>query len=297
MNVALLILPDFLLIALGVLLRRMRGLDGSFWSGIERLVYFVLFPALLFRSLATAALALSDAAALIGVGVAFTLSGMALSALAKPLFRLPTDTFAACFQCGFRFNTYVAFAVASRLAGQRGLALISLLVGVLVPLVNVAAVGMLARGHGGRIVLEIARNPLVLACAAGIAWNVAGAPVPALAGRVLELLASAALPLGLLAVGAGLRLSHVTLPPAAVVWWNGVKLVALPALAWLFAHYAGLSPLESQIAVLMAAVPTATSAYILAMQMNGTGAPVALLITSGTLLAALTLPMWLAFVS
>jgi malonate transporter and related proteins len=297
MSVALLILPDFLLIALGALLRRMRGLDGSFWSGVERLVYFVLFPALLFRSLATAALALSDAAALIGVGVAFTLSGMALSALAHPLFRLPTDTFAACFQCGFRFNTYVAFAVASRLAGQRGLALISLLVGVLVPLVNVAAVGMLARGRGRRIALEIARNPLVLACAAGIAWNVAGAPIPALAGRVLELLASAALPLGLLAVGAGLRLSHVTLPPAAVVWWNGVKLVALPALAWLFAQYAGLSPLELQVAVLMAAVPTATSAYILAMQMNGTGAPVALLITSGTLLAALTLPMWLSFVS
>jgi malonate transporter len=296
MHVVLLILPDFLLIALGALLRRVRGLDAPFWSGIERLVYFVLFPALLFRSLANAPLALSDAAALIGVGVAFTIAGMLLSALAAPLFRLPHDAFAACFQCAFRFNTYVALAVAGRLAGDRGLALISLLIGVLVPLVNVAAVGMLARGRGGRILLEVARNPLVVACAAGIAWNAAGLTVPVLAARVLELLASAALPLGLLAVGAGLRISRGTVPVAAVGWWSAVKLVALPALAWLLARHAGLPAVETRVAVLMAAVPTATSAYILAMQMNGVGAPVALLITTQTLLAAITLPIWLALV-
>ncbi len=294
MHVVLLILPDFLLIAFGALLRRMRGLDAAFWSGVERLVYFVLFPALLFRSLSTAPLAISDAAGLIGVGVAFTVGGMLLSALAQPLFRLRSETFAACFQCGFRFNTYVAFALASRIAGERGLALISLLVGVLVPLVNVAAVGMLARGRGGRILVEVARNPLVVACAAGIAWNVAALPMPAVPGRVLELLASGALPLGLLAVGAGLRLSRTTLPAPAVGWWSGVKLVALPALAFVFGRYAGLPTVEARIAILMAAVPTATSAYILAMQMNGEGAPVALLITSGTLLAAITLPLWLS---
>lgn len=297
MSVALLILPDFLLIGLGALLRRFPALDASLWVGIERLVYFVLFPALLFRSLATAPLQLQDAAALLGVGVAFTLCGVALSALAQPVLRLPANVFAACFQCGFRFNTYVAFALASRLAGDTGLALISLLVGVLVPIVNVAAVGMLARGRGGRPVVEIARNPLVIACTAGIAFNLAVLPIPPLAGRVLELLASAALPLGLLAVGAGLRLESGTLRPAAVLWWNGLKLLVLPALAFAFARMAMLSPLETRIAVLMAAVPTATSAYILAVQMNGTGAPVALLITSGTLLATLTLPLWLAGVS
>jgi len=296
MPVVLLILPDFLLIALGAALRRVRGLEAPFWSGVERLVYFVLFPALLFRSLAHAPLALAEAAPLIGVGVGFTLAGMLLSAAAAPLFRLPHDTFAACFQCAFRFNTYVALAVASRVAGERGLALISLLIGVLVPLVNLAAVGMLARGHGARIVLAIARNPLVLACIAGIGWNLSGAAVPAVPARVLELLASAALPLGLLAVGAGLRVTSGVLPPLALAWWAGVKLVALPALALAFAGLAGLPPAETRIAVLMAAVPTATSAYILAMQMNGTGAPVALLITLQTLAAALSLPLWLAWV-
>lgn len=297
MSVALLLLPDFVLIAGGALLRRIRGYDATLWTGIERLVYFILFPALLFRSLATSPSAMGDAGRIIAVGLAFSIAGMLLSLAARPLLRLPQPVFAACFQCAFRFNTYVALAVASRLAGERGLALISLLVGVLVPVVNLAAVGMLARGRASRIALELARNPLVVACAAGIAWKHLGWPLPALAGRVLELLAAAALPLGLLAVGAGLTLTRPTLPLPALAWWHGVKLVALPAIAFALAPLVGLSPVERQIAVVMAAVPTATSAYVLAAQMNGHGAPVALLISTGTLLAALTLPLWIALVS
>ncbi len=297
MGVALLLLPDFLLIVGGALLKRVRGFDTGFWSGVERLVYFLLFPALLFRSLATSPLAAADAARLVAVGLGFTFGGMLLSALAQPLFRLPSATFAACFQCGFRFNTYVAFAAASRVGGEAGLAAMSVLVGVLVPVVNVGAVGMLARGRQGRIVVELARNPLVLACVAGIAWKLAGWTLPEVAGRVLQHLASAALPLGLLAVGAGLRLARATLPLPALAWWNAVKLVALPAIALALSHALGLSVPERQVAVMMAAVPTATSAYILAMQMNGVGAPVALLISSGTLLASVTLPLWISLVA
>lgn len=297
MGVALLLLPDFLLIAGGALLRRLPGFAEPFWSGLERLVYFVLFPALLFRSLATTPLALHDAATLVAVGLVFTIAAMALSALAQPLFRLPHDTFAACFQCGFRFNTYVVLAVASSLGGTHGIALASLLVGVLVPTVNLAAVAMLTHGRGRRIALELARNPLVLASLAGIVWNALRLPLPALPGRVLELLASAALPLGLLAVGAGLRFERGTLPLPALAWFHFVKLAAMPAMAFALARALALPPLETKIAVLMAAVPTAPTAYILAMQMNRTGAPVALIISTGTLIAALTLPLWLAFAS
>jgi len=261
---ALLLLPDFLLIALGAVLRRFPMFDAPFWRGLERFVYFVLFPALLFRALATSSLAPGDASRLVVVGVLFTVAGMALSALARPLLRLPQPTFAACFQCAFRFNTYIALAAASRLAGAEGVAAVSLLVGVLVPLVNVAAVAMLARGRGvGGVWLAIVRNPLVLACAAG----------------------------------AGLEFVRGTLPLRAIVWWNAIKLGALPAIAYTLAAPLGLSAFERQIAVLFAAVPTATSAYVLAMQMGGAGAPVALLISTGTLIAIVTVPLWLAFVA
>jgi len=261
---------------------------------VERLVYYVLFPALLFRSLATSPLALADAWRLIAVGVAFTLAGMALSALAAPLFRLPQATFAACFQCAFRFNTYVALAAAARVAGAAGVAAMSLLVGVLIPIVNVAAVAMLVRGGDARIMPALLRNPLVLASAAGIGWNALRLPVPALPARILELLAAAALPLGLLAVGAGLRMARGTLPWPALAWWQAIKLAILPAIAYALSAVLGLGTVERQVAVILAAVPTATSAYILAVQMNGVGAPVALLISTGTLIAVLTLPLWLA---
>jgi malonate transporter len=279
------------------MLRRLRSFDGNFWSGVERLVYFVLFPALLFRSLALSPSTLHDAGRLALVGVAFTLAGMLLSALAQPLFRLPRATFAACFQCGFRFNTYVALAAASRLGGAEGVALMSMLIGVLVPVVNVAAVAVLARERGARVASELARNPLVIACAGGIAWNLLRLPMPALPNRMLELLSSAALPLGLLAVGAGLRFERRALPWPALVWWTGIKLAALPAVALVLSRAMGLSLLEQQMAVVMAAVPTATSAYILAVQMKSPGPPVAMLISLGTLLAAVTLPLWIAAVT
>jgi hypothetical protein len=291
---AALLLPDFLLIALGVALARLQAFPTHFWSGVERLVYYVLFPALLFRSLAGSPLALGDAGPLVGVGIGFTLAGMALSALAIPLFRLPHATFASCFQCAFRFNTYVALAAANRVAGAAGVAAISLLVGVLVPLVNIAAVAMLVHGRDSRVVPALVRNPLVIACAIGIAWNATRVPIPALPSRILELLAAAALPLGLLAVGAGLRFTRGTLPLPALAWWQAIKLGVLPAIAYALANLAGLTATERQVAVIMAAVPTATSAYILAVQMNGAGAPVALLISTGTLLAAMTLPLWLS---
>jgi len=295
-SAALLLLPDFLLIAGGAVLRRVRGFDAGFWVGVERLVYYVLFPALLFRSLAAAPLAIGTAGPLIATGLIFTLAAMALSTLARPLFRLPHDVFAACFQCGFRFNTYIVLAVADRLGGGPGLALASLLVGVLVPTVNVAAVSMLAHGRGVSIGGELARNPLVLATAAGLAWNVVGLPLPALPARLLELLASAALPLGLLAVGAGLTFDRRALPLPALAWFHAVKLLAMPAIAFAAARALALSPLETQVAITQAAVPTATSAYILAARMNGRGAPVALIVSSGTLLAAITMPLWLGLI-
>ncbi|HQU49527.1 MAG TPA: AEC family transporter [Casimicrobiaceae bacterium] len=297
MNAALLVAPDFLLIALGALLARRFAYGPAFWEGVERLVYFVLFPALLFRSLATAPLAIDDAGGLALVAFTYTGGAMLLSALAKPLFRLPRETFAACFQCGFRFNTYLALAVAARFGGPEGVALASLVVGLMVPFVNLAAVAMLAQGRASRIALEVARNPLVIATVAGIAWNALALPLPAMPDRLLKLGADGALPLGLLAVGAALRFERDALPLPALAWFHAVKLAAAPAIAFGAARALGLPLLETQIALVHASVPTATSAYILASRMNGRGAPVALIISTGTLLAVVTMPLWLALVA
>ncbi len=296
MSVAVLLFPDFLLIAAGAWLRRWPALAPAFWSGLERLIYFVLFPALLFRSLAAAPLGASGAWTLAGVALAATLAGIALAAAAIPLFRLPQPTFAASFQCAFRFNTYVVLAVASRMGGSEALGLAALLVGVLVPVVNVAAVAALAHGRATHVGRELVRNPLLLACVAGLAANAIGLRAPEWIDSVIEALGHAALPLGLIAVGAALRLARGNLPYPALAWFHAIKLLAMPALAWALARYAALSPQQTAVAVLMTAVPTAPSAYILASQMHGDGRAAAWLISSGTLLAAVTLPLWLALV-
>jgi malonate transporter len=293
MSIALVLLPEFLLIAVGVLLARLRPFGRTFWAGTERLVYFVLFPALLFRSLANGAGAIGSALPFVATAVAFTLVGIALSLLGRFVLRLPQGDFAACFQCGFRFNTYLALAVAERLQGAQGLAAITLLVGVLVPVVNVAAVSMLAREGGTRVLPALARNPLVLACVGGLGCAALGWRLPDVADRVLASLGGSSLALGLLTVGAALRLEG-GLPVSAIAYWAGLKLIAVPACALAAGRAFGLPEPLLQVAVIMAAVPTAPSAYVLAEQMTGRGRPVAALVTAGTLLATVTLPLWLA---
>ena len=293
MSVVLLLLPDFLLIGTGFALRRWAHFATPFWAGTERLIYYLLFPALLFRSLTHLAPLDESWLRLAFVALGFTLAGMLLGMAGKRLLVMPERQFAACYQCGFRFNTYIAMAVAGRVEGEAGLAGISLLVGLLVPVVNVGAVAMLARSQGARIFAELLRNPLVLACLGAFLWRATGQSLPEPLPRLLDLLAAAALPLGLLTVGAGLVLRRDVLPMSALIYWNGLKLLVLPAIAFALAIFFDLPPSQTRLAVIMAAVPTASSAYVLAMRLGGQGAPVALLISSGTLLGMMTLPLWL----
>jgi predicted permease len=129
---------------------------------------------------------------------------------------------------------------------------------------------------------------------AGFAWNIAGLGLPGFADQTLALLGQTALPAGLLCVGAAMRLEKGTGPVGAHLWWLAVKMAALPAIAWGLALWAGFGTLERSILVLVAALPTATNAYILAVRMTGDGRAVATQVTLGTVLSMATLPAWMA---
>lgn len=295
MDTALGLLPDFLLILLGYALRRWLHLGDHFWTGLEKLVYFVLFPALLFNSLARADLAWSQAAPLLATGLMVMVAGMALGGLARFLFSISRPSFASQFQCAFRFNTYIGLAVAAALYGRDGLVAMGLLTGAMVLPANIAAVGMLARLSGASIGRELARNPLLLGTLVGLLWNVSELPVPGPVEHLFGRLADAAIALGLLAVGSALRLRG---RPGggyrAAAWFLAVKLLALPLMALGLAGWMGLSGTYFGVALAFAALPTASSAYILAQRMGGDGVSVAWLISAGTLAAMVTLPLWLA---
>jgi len=294
MHTALVILPNFALILVGAVLARGFAYGREFWAGLERLVYYVLFPALLFRSLATARIDPAAAGVLVAAAWAFTAAAFALSLAAGPVLRLDRKLLATGSQCGYRFNTYVGLAVAGTLFGRQGVALAALLLGAMIPLANLGAVAVLAR-HGERGFLgELARHPLVLSSVAGFAWNAAGLPLPAFADQTLALLGESSLPAGLLCVGAAMHIEPGGGQVAAHAWWLAVKLAAAPAIAWALARLLGLPGLEGRVLVLCAALPTATNAYILAVRMTGDGRAVATEITAGTLLSMATLPFWMS---
>ncbi|MDP1957691.1 MAG: AEC family transporter [Rhodocyclaceae bacterium] len=298
MNTALAILPDFALILLGYALRRWMMLGDHFWAGLEKLVYFVLFPALLFSAITKTPLSFA-AVPLIGVGATAMLGAMLLALLARPLFPLTPISFASQFQCAFRFNTYIGLAVAAKLHGAAGIAAMGLLAGGMVPLANLAAVWMLARHGEMSVWRELAKNPLLLATLAALAWNLAGLSLPAPAGQFLGRLGEAAIALGLLAVGAALRLRGTlgTTGRGAAAYFLGIKLLAMPLIVLAVAPHVGLVGIHFDIALVFAALPTASSAYILVQRMGGDGTRVAWLISASTLLGMLSLPLWLVLLT
>ena len=294
MNAALALLPDFLLILLGLGLRQALRLGDHFWQGVEKLVYFVLFPALLFNALAKASLSWSLAMPLIMSGAATMVAGLLLAAMARRFSALSPMAFASQIQCAFRFNSYIGFAVAAKLHGTAGLAAMGLLTGAMVPLANLAAVSLLAKHGGQGIWRELLKNPLVLATVAGLAWNGLGWNLPVPVGQLLGRLAEAAIALGLLSVGAALRLRGISRGYGTSIWFLLVKLLGLPLVTILLAPVLGLTGIYADIALAWAALPAASSAYILAQRMGGDGPGVAWLISASTLAAMVTLPLWLA---
>lgn len=294
MSAALLILPNFVLIVVGLALARGFDYGRDFWEGLEKLVYYVLFPALLFRSLAVAKLDFAQSAALVACACAFTLAGFALSLLARPIFRLDRQLHATGSQCGYRFNTYIGLAVAGSLFGTQGVALAALLLGVMIPLANFLAVAVLAAHSERSFLVELASHPLVISSLAGFAWNLAGLPLPGFADQTLSLLGQTALPAGLLSVGAAMKLERGQGPLGAHAWWLAVKLAAVPAMALALANGLGITGMERAVLMLCAALPTATNAYILAVRMTGDGRAVATQVTVGTILSMATIPAWMA---
>lgn len=289
---ATLLLPDFALILLGLVLRRVTPLSSEFWQGVEKLVYFILFPALLVHAILKTPIDPAATLPLVIGGWTVMAAGMLLGALPRPLFSVTPITYASVWQCSYRFNSYIALAVVSMLHGTEGIAAMGLVVGAGVPLANFASVWAIARHGEVGAFREILRNPLIWATLLGFALNLLGFAPPTALQLFLGRLADAAIALGLLAVGAALTLGQPPGMRALSIWLLLVKLIALPLCAMGIASVFGLNPFHTAILVLFAALPTASSAYILATRLGGDGQSVAWLISASTLLSMLTLPVW-----
>lgn len=295
-------LPDITLIALGLALNRTYFRDQANWLALEKLTYFVLFPALLFVTVSRTPLVAGQAAPALAAALGAVGLGMVLGYSARVALKPDPAQFASAVQCAFRFNSYVFLALSHRLAGDTGLALAALIIGVAVPPINIAAVWPLARNSGGSIMGELIRNPLLIATLAGLSVNLSGLVLPDLLSTSLQRLGAASLVLGLLSVGAGLRVGRsANQDPARqasarrlIIWMTAVKLAAMPLAALALARMLALEPLSAKVVLAYAALPTAPSAYILASRMGGDGALVAVIISVSLGGAVIAIPFWLA---
>lgn len=292
-NYAQLLFPDFSLIVCGYLVCRYTALNRTVWEQVETLVYFFLFPVLLFHSIVRSPLDLGATSTMISAGLLLGLGGIAL-AYSLPYLpwlgrHIDRRDHAASAQVAFRFNSFIALALAERLGGSEGLQLIAVLIGTCVPLFNVAAVWPMARHARRNFGTELLRNPLILATTAGLAANLLGFTMPVWIEPTVTRIGGASLALGLMAAGAGMQFGHLSNAKSLSVAVLSIKHLVLPLVALGLAQALGLAPVQATILLAFSALPTASSAYVLAARMGYNGGYVAGLVTLSTLLGMVSL--------
>jgi len=298
MDVLQTILPIFLLILTGFILRRTEFPSTGFWPQAERLTYYVLFPALLIDKLTSMH---AGQQPVLPMAATLAVALFAVSALLLAVrTRLQQDgpAFTSIFQGAIRPNTYIGLSAAGGLFGDEGVSLSAVALMTMIPIVNVLCVLVLTRHgrntgvHGLReTVTQLVRNPLILSCAGGFALQGAGIALPQTLHEGLRLLGSASLPLGLLAVGAGLSFSAALESFRDIAASSFLKLLVLPLLAFALGRTLGLSGTALGICLIYTAIPVSVSSYILARILGGDHDRMAAIITIETLLAIVSMPL------
>ena len=289
-----LLFPDFSLILCGSLVCRYTALNRPVWQQVEALVYYFLFPVLLFQSIVRNPLDLDAASALIAAGV---LMGLAAIGLSYALPHLPwigrhidRRDHAGSAQVAFRFNSFIALALMERIAGPQGLQLIAVLIGFCVPMFNIGAVWPMARHAGTHFGSALLRNPLIVATASGLAANLAGLSIPGWLEPTVTRIGAASIALGLMAAGAGMQFGSLAKGKTLAMSVLGIRHFLTPVIALVLARLLRLDTLQTTVLLVFSAMPTASSCYVLAAKMGYNGAYVAALVTLSTLAAALSLP-------
>jgi malonate transporter len=294
------VLPVFSIIAIGWGLRVSHTIPENAWGPIERLAYFVFYPGFLIPAAWNADFANGSAGAL---GAA-TIAGMSLVALAvlavRPLLRIDGPAFTSVFQGALRWNSFVFLPLVIAIYGQAGAGMAAIVLGVLIPAINVFCVLVLAKwgegqGRGWRASLRsLAANPVIWSCAIGVALNLLGVPKPEVLMRALGLLSDAALAVGLIVAGGGLSFTYALSRPVLIGSVSAVKLIVLSILMWSICRLLGGDDTAQGVALICGSAPGAAASYVLARQMGGDAKLMAGIVAFTTVASLITIPVLLA---
>jgi len=299
------LLPVFIVILVGFALRKSELISEGHWAAVDHVCYFVLFPAIFFKEIVAADFSNIP---VFGMAFAMALAVVTMSTLLlvfrRPLYAalaIEGPQFTSLFQGATRWHTFIAFAIIPIYFGPSALALGAVSAAAMTPLLNVICVVVISLLVSGRspdtrtILLAIVKNPFVISTVSGVLWKVLGLPVPAMGIQVLDMIGKGALGLALLTVGAGLRIDEAISAKAPVLAATVLKLAVMPVLMAIWLKLLGVTGQAAAVAMLCAAVPTGSGAYVLARQMGGDAPLIANILTLQVICAALTIPLvlWL----
>ena len=297
------ILPVFLLVLLGIALKRAPFINLSLWDGLEQFGYYVLFPALMFLTLAKADFASLNTGAVSATAIVAVLVMAAVAFVLWPVFKRSGTTgaaFTSVFQTTTRWNAFMALAIAEKIAGHAGLTIVAVVMAAIIVPLNFLNVGVLLWFSGGTrsfraFALKIISNPIILGSFFGIAVNVSGLPIYSPILVAVDMVARSALGLSLIIVGAGLRISDALKPHPLAIVACGLKLLVFPLVMVGVGLLFGVSGNALMMLALSAAVPTAMNGYVLAKQMGGDAPLYAAIATIQTVASFVTIPVALFF--
>jgi len=292
------ILPIFLLVLLGIALKRAPVINVELWDGLEQFSYWVLFPALLFATMAkadfsnTGNLAVSFAAI---VSVLVMSGGLLLAWPVLSRLRVSPAAYTSIFQTATRWNAFMALAIAAKTHGPSGLVVVGLVMAAIIIPLNLINVTVLlwfsGRDRNYRAILyRIVTNPLILSTGLGILINLSGIRLYEPVMTTVDLLSQASLSLGLITVGAGLRIMDALKPKPAALLAVVLKLIVFPVVAIGVGILSGIEGDGIILLALSAAVPTAMNGYLLAKQLNGDADLYAAAATLQVIASFLTIP-------
>lgn len=291
------LLPVLAIIILGYLLKRNNFLPQDAWSGIEKLSYYVLFPALLIRTLGNQSLTgIPWLTMLIVVLGTLLFASFILVLWYRKQSTVEGPTFTSIFQGGIRFNTYIALAAAQAYFGAEGLALGAVTAGFMIVLINLLCIsafvfwGGKTYEGGATFFREVFGNPLIISCAIGWFLSLSEIGVAGVTEDILKIVGSAALPLGLLAVGAALKPKAIHGHLKAILLSSFVQFGLKPVTVLLLVSSLGLSGVPAGVLIIFFMTPTAPSAYILARHLGGDTESMSSIITFQTILAFVAMP-------
>jgi predicted permease len=300
------IVPVFLVILVGIAIRKLGYLPEAQIGHLNRLVYYVAIPAMIFRAIATASFETHFRSGLLLGTLIPVVVVFGTAIVLGLLLSFPRKEMGTFIQNSFHGNLgYIGFAVTFYLLGDEGLTRATLIAGFLMLMQNLLSViGLQAfsgqKGTAAGIISSVRAvigNPVVLSAIVGICFNLSEMPLPLIAERTLGIVAGMALPLALLVIGASLSFELVMNKLPLIVPSALLKLILLPGLSLIVFRILGLGADEFLPGFILLAAPSATVSYVMATELNGSPEQASAAVSLSTLFSSVTYLLWLSIIA